>query len=372
MKGVGKSKKKKEPVKAEDLVDQGNAALSKMQPELALKFYSRALSLAPENTNIMDALADVHIQLGEPEHALPLLQQSTTLAPTENVFKWLFLSQLQQGLDALTCYQQGIQLMLASMAGEQDEDSKRVFKKQITKAHCSIAELYLTDLCFEDGAEVACEAAIMEALAIDPHSLDGQQTLASLRISQTRMSEACGIISGVYAVLKSIREKLRARTVFDEIRGEGMDDPELSDIPEPDFCISTIKLLVECGAVQPTLLECAMELITDMLHDDDDNIELWYIMGVAALSISPPELDIARYHLERAQEMMEALLEQTSQDDFPYHDQYRLLQEHMSLLEKHEGAAGVTPTPVPLTTSAKMADEDEEWTSCSDDDDTDK
>lgn len=57
MKGVGKSKKKKEPVKAEDLVDQGNAALSKMQPELALKFYSRALSLAPENTNIMDALA---------------------------------------------------------------------------------------------------------------------------------------------------------------------------------------------------------------------------------------------------------------------------------------------------------------------------
>lgn len=66
-------------------------------------------------------VTDVHIQLGEPEHALPLLQQSTTLAPTENVFKWLFLSQLQQGLDALTCYQQGIQLMLASMAGEQDE-----------------------------------------------------------------------------------------------------------------------------------------------------------------------------------------------------------------------------------------------------------
>jgi hypothetical protein len=38
-----------------------------------------------------------------------------------------------------------------------------------------------------------------------------------------------------------------------------------------------------------------------------------YIMGVAAMSSSPPDLDSARYHLEQAQEMMEKLMEETQQ-----------------------------------------------------------
>lgn len=50
-----------------------------------------------------------------------------------------------------------------------------MIKKQIAKAHCSIGELYLTDLCYEEDAEVKCEEAINLAIAADAKSLDGQQ-----------------------------------------------------------------------------------------------------------------------------------------------------------------------------------------------------
>jgi hypothetical protein len=44
-----------------------------VQPELAVKFFERANNMAPEDTNIMDALADVHLQLDNQEEALALL-----------------------------------------------------------------------------------------------------------------------------------------------------------------------------------------------------------------------------------------------------------------------------------------------------------
>ena len=50
-----------------------------------------------------------------------------------------------------------------------------MMKKQIAKAHCSIGELYLTDLCYDDDAETKCEEAINLAIAADADSLDGQQ-----------------------------------------------------------------------------------------------------------------------------------------------------------------------------------------------------
>ncbi len=56
----------------------------------------------------MDALADVYIQLGEMENALPLLLNSTALAPQENPYKWFFLGQLQSGSDSIESYKIGI------------------------------------------------------------------------------------------------------------------------------------------------------------------------------------------------------------------------------------------------------------------------
>ena len=126
-----RSKKgKKKPVKKdggntreytpEMLIEQGNVALGNMQLELAAEFFNRALNLSPDDTNIMDALADVMIQLGEQEKALELLLKSTQSAPTVNPYKWFFLGQLQLEFDAVKCYRTGIQILMSVINSEGD------------------------------------------------------------------------------------------------------------------------------------------------------------------------------------------------------------------------------------------------------------
>ena len=155
-------------------------------------------------------------------------------------------------------------------------DQPQMLKSQIAKAHCSIGELYLTDLCYDDDAEAKCEDAINKAIAADHNSLDGQQgndrelqhtsllnicqvvafflkhkfiahnpsplehtsnynslvhndtssALASLRISQCRTAEAAAIIEGVFHRVKAIRDKISSRTVIEEMSG----------VEEPDEC----------------------------------------------------------------------------------------------------------------------------------------
>ena len=59
----------------------------------------------------MDCLADVCLQVGEPETAFQLLSDSCQQAPTTNPVKWLYFAQLQEGQDALQSYNQGLQLL---------------------------------------------------------------------------------------------------------------------------------------------------------------------------------------------------------------------------------------------------------------------
>ena len=86
-------------------------------------------------------------------------------------------------------------------------DAKRT---ELAEALCATAEVYMTDLSWEDDAEQRCERLITEAVAVCPETLSAGvlQTLASIRISQERVEEAkkvSGIGSvGVYANLSVI------------------------------------------------------------------------------------------------------------------------------------------------------------------------
>jgi tetratricopeptide (TPR) repeat protein len=111
VKKAGKETSKKAVVTVEGLIEQGNNAVAKYQPDLAVKFFERARDMSPYDTDIMDALADVHLQLGDQEEALELLLASTSLAPETNPFKWLYLAQLQIGSDAVESYMRAVSLL---------------------------------------------------------------------------------------------------------------------------------------------------------------------------------------------------------------------------------------------------------------------
>jgi len=341
------------------MMAQGNSALQKCQPDLAVQFFQRALEKTGNaDTDIMDTLADTYLQMGDPENALALLQNSIRIAPESSAYKYLYIAQLQDGADALISFQRAIALLArdqelaakAAAAGGTNADGEDVIKravmiqKQHAKAYCSIADLYLTDLCEEVGAEQACEEALRLASTVDADGLDMLQTLASLRISQCRNEDACVIIQGVFnrvhaslnfsqqaslmSDLIAQAEAAKNGTVFAGGAGDDKEAPE-DECPEHHFCISTAKILVECAIQQPVLAENAMELVQLLLEEDDDNTELWYIMGVAALGINPPDEEAAKYHLEKAKEMMLEAQERYGEEN---EEQVCLVDQHLAMI----------------------------------------
>lgn len=72
------------------------------------------------------------------------------------------------------------------MLHKQQIPQLRMLKSQMAKAYCSIGEIYLTDLCYEENAEEKCEEAIGRAIAVDKDSMDGQQGVSRILFSQRR------------------------------------------------------------------------------------------------------------------------------------------------------------------------------------------
>ena len=62
-----------------------------------------------------------------------------------------------EGQSAVTSYGRGVVLLKKELEAANTEGDKQLqatIRQQIAAAHASVAELYMTDLCFEDNAEV--------------------------------------------------------------------------------------------------------------------------------------------------------------------------------------------------------------------------
>jgi len=196
--------------------------------------------------------------------------------------------------------------------------------KEVGKAYCNVADMYMTDLCMEDDAEQQCEEAIRHATQHDASSLDLGLTLSNLRLSQSRPEEACTAIDAVYTHIVAALDVQVSKPILSAFRadpargasagvsassssvggGEGEGD---EGMPDPEMCVSVVKRLIECAAVKPALGLAAMEVAQRLLLLDDSNVELWYLIGVACLYCSPPEVGSAVEALVRAKEMLEAM-----------------------------------------------------------------
>lgn len=96
-------------------------AADSLEPELAARFYDRALQLEPNNTAIMDDYADVLLGVGNVAKASQLLRQSIALAPESGPSKYLNMGQVLEGVEAVRCFERGAALLEAQRArGEGD------------------------------------------------------------------------------------------------------------------------------------------------------------------------------------------------------------------------------------------------------------
>jgi hypothetical protein len=70
---------------------------------------------------------------------------------------YLYPGQLCMKQEALQAYQNGIQNLETCLNIAMDEETEKTIRQKLLGAYCTIAELYVTDLCYEDNTETECE-----------------------------------------------------------------------------------------------------------------------------------------------------------------------------------------------------------------------
>ncbi|KAI4198178.1 MAG: hypothetical protein LQ350_005465 [Teloschistes chrysophthalmus] len=128
-------------------------------------------------------------------------------------------------------------------------------RKKLASALCGLVEIYMTDLSWESDAESRCESLITEAMLVAPECPEALQTLASVRISQTRMDEARKALTQSIEIWKDL-------PAGDE------------SVPNFPARISLARLLMEVG-----MEDDALEVLERLVDEDDTSVEAWYLGG---------------------------------------------------------------------------------------------
>lgn len=281
-----------------------------------------------ERATLLDLLGELLLDCGDAEGARKVFQQSVDLLPDSGFSKYMNLGQISASMDnpplqAVQYYKRGIAIMRdmkrkiaegGKAAEEQAGIGARELSVLIGNGCCSIADLFMTDLCHEPHAEQECEEAMRIAMEEGPDDTDGGvdsmqvlQTLASVRLSQSRPDEARGCMQRVMQAYTLLRSG--------EI-GHGM--------PEYDFQIGTCKILMELGEFAE-----AEALLVDTAKQYDEVADLWYLMGVAcqhqrryraamkhythAVSLAESQQDDPRF-VEEIRREMDALQKEMEKD----------------------------------------------------------
>jgi len=265
----------------ETALEQAQGCVDRLAFDEALEHYRAALKLAPDNVAVLDGMGEACVQLGDIETAQQVLERSVALAPDGDAGRYMNLGQMSEGEEALRWYESGVQRLRAERGAlEQASGSRTELQERwatstqaLATALCSVAEMFMTDFCDEPEAEQRCEALACEAVELvqglqEQLLAEPYQTLASLRLSQERPDEAGPLLDKVLAIIQAT-----------------VDTPSQ---PPPELRVSTAKLLMEVGRPDD-----ALELLQALRMEQDDSLELWYLLCCAALQADEVELAAA-------------------------------------------------------------------------------
>lgn len=221
----------------------------------------------------LNLLGVLHVESGDVEEAREYFYRAVKLdedgTADEKIGggpeKFLFLAQLSEdgGQDSVQWFDRGAAALRKQIQGLADI-SKRTPEQQASyeerqlklgEVLCAVAEVYMTDLSWEEDAEQRCETLITEAMLIAPGSAETWQTVANVRISQERVDEA-------RTALK------RSLEIWQDL------PPEHVDVPEYPVRIGLARLLLEVE-----MMDEASIVLERLVNEDDQSVEAWYLGG---------------------------------------------------------------------------------------------
>ncbi|KAK8901412.1 hypothetical protein QC760_009856 [Botrytis cinerea] len=238
------------PAKPMDLILKATNRLQEGDIEGAVPFAKKALELvdvqAVEALPVLNLLGEIHVELGD--------------------FLWLAQLSEEGGEDSVGWYEKGAISLKAQIGVLLEKAEKNKLdeaglatleekRRKLAVALCGVVEVYMTDLSWEEDAEQKCEALVTEATMVAPNYPEPWQTLANVRISQTRMEDA-------QAALK------RSLDLWKDL------PPENDVVPDFPTKVSLARLLMEADMDTE-----AIEVLERLVGEDDTSVEVWYLGG---------------------------------------------------------------------------------------------
>ena len=292
----------------DSLVAEAEQLTDAFELDRAALQYEKALEIREDDVGVLDALGEIYFQLGDMERACPLFARSVELEPDGSYAKHMYLGQLYEGAEAAACFVKGIALLERSLAEPVAETAAMAtaggpeharLRRALSNACCSLAELYMTDLCDEEGAEVACDAYANRAVATDGGNAEALRVLADLRCCQQRAADAKPLLLRAVELMEAlypadddelddgaadvVEDSVATATVATASAATaaaacgGADDP-LSQLPP-----YAARLRAAQVALELELYDAASTLLARLLNEDDSNMEVWFLLGDAYL-----------------------------------------------------------------------------------------
>lgn len=285
----------------DQLLDKAEDCINRFEYEIAQKFCQRALEIEADNIRALETTGTLLLELGNPESAKQCFGRVVEISPDKGHEKYMYLGQLFEGAQAVECYQKGIELMLKEKENQQAlevaaacGEPQSVTDSDISGAYSAIAELYMTDLCFEDEAESKCKTFIEKAIDIDKENPEGYQLMASFLLSKDDKENAKDVMK------KSVSLWLPKFKALDkgEVTGQENTDPVEAVPLGYDTRISTTKILIEVDEY-----ETAIDVAEGLLDENDEVPQVWYLIGWANFSMGEDYKSNARYYLEKCKKL---------------------------------------------------------------------
>lgn len=268
-------------VNVRELLNSASAMLEVGDIENAARTAKSAHKAIGEDGKLAGAalslLGHINVELGEIDAARQLFLAAVSkdedgtlpedVAGGPEKFLWLAQLSEEGGQDSVSWYDRGasaLRLQIQTLSTElekrphgkeQQEALITEKKRRLAAILCAVAEVYMTDLSWEEDAEQRCEALITEAIMLASELPDTWQTVANVRISQTRVDEA--------------KEALRrSMALWEQL------EPEDPNVPQFPTRVSLVRLLIEVG-----MEEKAIDVAERLIIEDDQAVEVWYLSG---------------------------------------------------------------------------------------------
>ncbi|KAK3515138.1 hypothetical protein QTP70_007468 [Hemibagrus guttatus] len=235
-------KKTAEKYTIDQLLEKTEECMDNFDFPMAKMFCQRALDIEPTNLTILDMLGNICAELGDMDKAKQVFLKAVELSPEEGHSKYMYLGQIHTGAESVQYFSKGIEVMLKAMDKQAEETNQNlkfflenwedkdnpscyqhsvqkpaslmvwgcmsacgmgslhiwkgtinaesmgaaalpsespITAKDVSVAFCSIAEIFFTDLCMEEGAAERCKEAIEKALHYDQNNPEALQLMAS-------------------------------------------------------------------------------------------------------------------------------------------------------------------------------------------------